>query len=59
MRLLSRRERVGQELAEKQKAELEKLKLQDLSQYVIKGAESDWQAALGTQKKPGSLSVKR
>ena len=48
-----------QELAEKQKAELEKLKLQDLSQYVIKGAESDWQQALGNGKLSKSISVKR
>ena len=50
----------SQELAEKQKAELEKLKLQDLSQYVIKGAESDWQQALGNGKLgKASVSVKR
>ena len=49
-----------QELAAKQKAELKKLKLQDLSQYVIKGAETDWQQALGNGKLgKSSVSVKR
>jgi len=48
------------ELAAKQKTELEKLKLQDLSQYVIKGAERDWESAVaGKKKKPaGAVSVK-
>ncbi|XP_037086668.1 RNA cytidine acetyltransferase-like [Pollicipes pollicipes] len=52
-------EEAAQELAAKQKAELEKLKLQDLSQYVIKGSEGDWDAALGAGKKTkNSVSVK-
>ena len=44
-------------LRKQQKAELEKLKLEHLEQYSIKGNEKDWSDAL--QKNKGILSIKR
>lgn len=46
-----------QSLKKKQKTELEKLKLEHLNQYAIKGTEQDWSQAL--QKNKGIVSIKR
>lgn len=43
-------------LKKKQKTELEKLKLEHLNQYAIKGTEQDWSQAL--QKNKGIVSIK-
>lgn len=44
-------------LKKQQKAELEKLKLDHLEQYSIKGSEKDWSDAL--KKNKGIISIKR
>ncbi|XP_065209753.1 RNA cytidine acetyltransferase isoform X2 [Planococcus citri] len=49
-------EKVEKALKKKQKKELQKLKLENLEQYVVKGAEKDWNDAL--QKNAGIVSIK-
>ncbi|XP_047369805.1 RNA cytidine acetyltransferase isoform X2 [Vespa velutina] len=51
-------EAAEKELKRKQKAELEKLKKENLDQYVIKGSESDWNNALSGKKSKNLISVK-
>ncbi|XP_043684535.1 RNA cytidine acetyltransferase isoform X3 [Vespula pensylvanica] len=51
-------ETAEKELKRKQKAELEKLKKENLDQYVIKGSEADWNNALSGKKSKNLISVK-
>ncbi|XP_012250606.2 RNA cytidine acetyltransferase [Athalia rosae] len=52
-------EDAAKELKVKQRVELDKLKRENLSQYAIKGSETDWDAALSGKSKSKSLvSVK-
>lgn len=51
-------ETAAKELKRKQKAELEKLKKENLDQYVIKGSEADWNNALSGKKSKNLISVK-
>lgn len=51
-------ETAAKELKAKQKAELEKLKKENLDQYRIKGSESDWNSALSGKKSKSLISVK-
>jgi len=43
---------------EKQKEELKKLQLEDLSNFAIKGSDNEWKSALSVNPK-GVVSVKR
>lgn len=45
-------------LKEKQKEELKKLQLDDLSQFTIKGSETEWSEVL-TKNPKGIVSLKR
>lgn len=47
-----------QELKIKQRAELEKLKRENLEQYAIKGSETDWTSALSGKQSKNLISVK-
>ncbi|KAG7204791.1 hypothetical protein KM043_005198 [Ampulex compressa] len=51
-------ETAAKELKIKQKMELEKLKKENLDQYVIKGSESEWSNALSGKKSKNLISVK-
>ncbi|XP_072172418.1 RNA cytidine acetyltransferase-like [Diadema setosum] len=51
-------EEAAAEIEAKQKKELERLKTMDLSQYAIRGEESDWQEALKSGKSKSSISIK-
>ncbi|XP_043584732.1 RNA cytidine acetyltransferase [Bombus pyrosoma] len=51
-------ESAAKELKAKQKAELEKLKREDLEQYAIKGTETDWNDALSGKKSKHLISIK-
>ncbi|KAI4472736.1 hypothetical protein M0802_016536, partial [Mischocyttarus mexicanus] len=51
-------ETAAKELQRKQKTELEKLKKENLDQYVIKGSEADWDNALSGKKSKNLISVK-
>ncbi|KAK2580182.1 hypothetical protein KPH14_012448 [Odynerus spinipes] len=51
-------ETAAKELKAKQKAELEKLKKENLDQYKIKGTEADWNSALSGKKSKSLISVK-
>lgn len=42
----------------KQRAELEKLKRENLEQYAIKGSETDWTSALSGKHSKSLISVK-
>lgn len=47
-----------QELKIKQKAELEKLKKENLEQYAIKGSETEWTSALSGKHSKNLISIK-
>ncbi|OAD62366.1 N-acetyltransferase 10 [Eufriesea mexicana] len=51
-------ETAAKELKVKQKAELEKLKKENLEQYAIKGTETDWNDALSGKKSKNLISIK-
>ncbi|KAL6425941.1 hypothetical protein ACFW04_008920 [Cataglyphis niger] len=51
-------ESAAKELKIKQRAELEKLKKENLEQYAIKGSESDWTSALTGKHSKNLISVK-
>ncbi|XP_003693902.1 RNA cytidine acetyltransferase [Apis florea] len=51
-------ENAAKELKAKQKAELEKLKKENLEQYAIKGTEADWKNALSEKKSKNLISIK-
>ncbi|XP_076620661.1 RNA cytidine acetyltransferase l(1)G0020 [Colletes latitarsis] len=51
-------ETAAKDLKVKQKAELEKLKKENLEQYAIKGSEADWNDALSGKKNKSLISVK-
>ncbi|KAG6797006.1 RNA cytidine acetyltransferase [Apis mellifera caucasica] len=51
-------ENAAKELKAKQKAELEKLKKENLEQYAIKGTEADWNVALSEKKSKNLISIK-
>ncbi|KAL6258606.1 hypothetical protein P5V15_010560 [Pogonomyrmex californicus] len=51
-------ESAAKELKIKQKAELEKLKKENLEQYVIKGSEAEWTSALSGKHSKNLISVK-
>lgn len=51
-------ESAAKELKIKQKAELEKLKRENLEQYAIKGSETDWTSALSGKHSKSLISVK-
>ncbi|XP_046430108.1 RNA cytidine acetyltransferase [Neodiprion fabricii] len=52
-------EDAAKELKVKQKAELDRLKRENLSQYAIKGSETDWESALsGKSSRASLISVK-
>ncbi|XP_033646077.1 RNA cytidine acetyltransferase-like [Asterias rubens] len=50
-------EEAASEIQSKQKKELERLKLMDLSQYSIKGQEAEWNQALKSGKKKSMVSI--
>ncbi|XP_043516756.1 RNA cytidine acetyltransferase [Frieseomelitta varia] len=51
-------ESAAKDLKAKQKAELEKLKRENLEQYAIKGTETDWNDALSGKKSKNLISIK-
>lgn len=51
-------ETAAKELKAKQKAELAKLKRENLEQYAIKGTDADWNSALSGKKNKNLISVK-
>ncbi|CAK9804768.1 RNA cytidine acetyltransferase [Anthophora plagiata] len=51
-------ETAAKELKAKQKAELEKLKKENLEQYAIKGTDTDWNDALSGKKTKKLISIK-
>ncbi|XP_053976648.1 RNA cytidine acetyltransferase [Hylaeus volcanicus] len=51
-------ETAAKDLKAKQKAELDKLKRENLEQYAIKGSEADWKDALSGKKSKSLISVK-
>lgn len=51
-------ETAAKELKAKQKAELAKLKKENLEQYAIKGTDADWNDALSGKKSKTLISVK-
>ncbi|XP_076302455.1 RNA cytidine acetyltransferase l(1)G0020 [Lasioglossum baleicum] len=51
-------ETAAKELKAKQKAELEKLKKENLDQYAIKGSEVEWKDALSGKKSKNLISIK-
>lgn len=51
-------ENAAKELKAKQKAELEKLKKENLERYAIKGTEADWNVALSEKKSKNLISIK-
>ncbi|KAM0725527.1 RNA cytidine acetyltransferase [Formica fusca] len=51
-------ESAAKELKIKQRAELEKLKRENLEQYAIKGSETDWTSALSGKQSKNLISVK-
>ncbi|XP_076249506.1 RNA cytidine acetyltransferase l(1)G0020 isoform X1 [Calliopsis andreniformis] len=51
-------ETAAKELKAKQKAELEKLKRENLEQYAIKGSETEWNDALTGKKSKNLISIK-
>ncbi|KOC66166.1 N-acetyltransferase 10 [Habropoda laboriosa] len=51
-------EAAAKELKAKQKAELEKLKKENLEQYAIKGTDTDWNDALSGKKTKKLISIK-
>ncbi|XP_053995758.1 RNA cytidine acetyltransferase [Hylaeus anthracinus] len=51
-------ETAAKDLKAKQKAELDKLKRENLEQYAIKGSEADWKDALSGEKSKSLISVK-
>ncbi|XP_076179144.1 RNA cytidine acetyltransferase l(1)G0020 [Ptiloglossa arizonensis] len=51
-------ETAAKDLKAKQKAELKKLKEENLEQYTIKGSETDWKDALSGKKSKNLISVK-
>ena len=52
-------EEAANEIQSKQKKELERLKLMDLSQYSIKGQEAEWSQALKSGKTKSMVSIPR
>lgn len=48
----------AKDLQKKQKKALEKLKKENLEQFVIKGSEEDWSEVLKGKKKKNLISVK-